>query len=409
LSRDPANSKAVLDSSRILANAYELSFPRYPGTEGDRAAIELVAAKLDDSGLAVQREEFTYDIGPAFLALRVLMLSAALLLLAAGLLAGRSLVAAAFCLGTALVAGGVFLAWAPWLERIYRAPGPTRTSNVFAVREAARPRATLIFLAHHDSKSQNLTLPFRAFFTLGAIGSSLVLAALLVLAAVGVSPTAGAWPVALGVAAAISLAVLSTIHNGNRSPGGVDNAGSVGILLELARRLPEQIVPEVELIFLSPGAEEDHMVGAMRWLDAHAEQLADRPVFAINIDGAGIPGRVVLLERYGLGGLFSPELSRVAREAAEELGIEPRGVYLPPAMGVDAIPFVNRGIPCLTLSSGSLGRASLSVHSAGDVAENLDERALAEVAALAAEMAARLAERAGSSPAPTPRGPGQGM
>ena len=132
------------------------------------------------------------------------------------------------------------------------------------------------------------------------------------------------------------------------------------------------------------------MVGAMRWLDAHADELRDRSVWAINFDGAGIPGRVALLERYGLGRLFSSELSRTARDAAGALGLVVRGVYMPPAMGIDAIPFVHRGIPCLTLASGSLGRASLSIHSAGDVAANLSGEALSEVAALAVEMAVRL-------------------
>ncbi len=67
-------------------------------------------------------------------------------------------------------------------------------------------------------------------------------------------------------------------------------------------------------------------------------------------------------------------------------------------MGIDAIPFAHRGIPCLTLASGSLGRASLSVHSAADVAANLDREALGEVAALAVEMAEQLSRTSRSVP-----------
>jgi hypothetical protein len=44
------------------------------------------------------------------------------------------------------------------------------------------------------------------------------------------------------------------------------------------------------------------MIGAMRWLDAHRDELADRPwVWALNFDGAGNPGQLVLLARYGFG------------------------------------------------------------------------------------------------------------
>ncbi len=378
------------DAGRILADARALAFPRYPGTEGDRRALALVESKLRQTGLEVVRERFSYDIRPAFRALRALMLGAALLVGGAGLAAAGSPVGAALALAAALAAGGTFLAWAPWLERIYAADGPTATANLTARRPAARPRLSLIFIAHHDSKSQNLTLPYRAGLTLAALAGTLGLAGVL-LAALGGARAVGVEAPVLGGIAALSLALLSTIRNGNRSPGGVDNAGSVGVLIELARLLPRSVDPRVELLFVSPGAEEDHMVGAMRWLDAHAGELHGRPVYALNFDGAGIPGRVVLLERFGLGRRFSAELSRVARDAAGRLGLPVRGVYLPPAMGIDAIPFAHRGIPCLTLASGSLGRASLAVHSAGDVAANLDREALDEVAALAVEMAQSLA------------------
>ncbi len=142
------------------------------------------------------------------------------------------------------------------------------------------------------------------------------------------------------------------------------------------------------------------MVGAMRWLDAHAQELAGRPgraggaqkeVWVLNFDGAGNPGRVCLLERFGYGRWFSRHLSAVARRQAERLGIRVRGVLMPPAMGIDAIPFAHRGVDCLTFSSGSLGRATLAIHSAGDVAELLDRDAVKRTAQLAAAVAEALA------------------
>ena len=133
------------------------------------------------------------------------------------------------------------------------------------------------------------------------------------------------------------------------------------------------------------------MVGVMRWLDKHAVENAGLPLYAINLDGAGIPGRVALLERYGFGRMFSPRLSRIAREAANELGLSVRSTLLPPGLGIDAIPFAHRGIDCLTLATGSLCRAVLAVHSPGDTAENLDPVALERAAGLARAMVLRLA------------------
>lgn len=381
-------------ADRALGFAREISFPRYPGTEGDARAIRMVEDELREAGLEVAVEPFTYDVRPAFRALRAVLFSAAVLTAASALVAGRSAVLALALLGLGTAAGVTLLAWAPWAERIYRAEGPTRTANVSGRRPAREAlRLTLVFLAHHDSKSQNLTFPFRMGFTLVSLAGVLTLAITLAAALVrGAAPGPPGLVYGSGFAAALALAALSTLKSGNASPGGVDNGGSIGIVLELARILPSRIPDDVELVFLSPGAEEDHMVGAMRWLDAHAEELRRCPVYALNFDGAGSPGRLVFLSRYGFGTAFAPRLAALGRRVARELGLPVRNVMMPPAMGIDAIPFAHRGVECLTLSSGSLGRATIAIHSANDVADHLDLATMARALELAvgvAEAAAR--------------------
>ena len=109
-------------------DARELAYPRYPGSEGDARAIGWVAGKLSEAGLEVSRQEFSYDIRQAFRALRLLLSGGAVLVAGAGLLAARSPAGAAALLLAALIAGAVFLGWAPWMEALYRSAGPTRTS-----------------------------------------------------------------------------------------------------------------------------------------------------------------------------------------------------------------------------------------------------------------------------------------
>ncbi len=382
------------NAARALADAHALAFPRYPGTEGDRRAIERVAGRLREAGLEVSVEPFSYDLRPALRATRAVLLVTALLVTAGGLLSRQSAWWALAPLALGFAIGGVLLVWAPWSAKIYGRPGPTETANVAGHHGPAAPRLSLILMAHHDSKSQSLTFPWRMGMTLMAIGGALVLLASLLTALARGEPAAGWWPLAGGGAAALALVVLSTMTSGNRSPGGVDNAGSVGIVLELARLLPAAVPDDVELIFLSPGAEEDHMVGAMRWLDAHRDELARKNVWALNFDGAGNQGRIALLERFGFGRWFSQPLSAIARSQAERLDIMVRGVLMPPAMGIDAIPFAHRGIDCLTFSSGSLNRATLAVHSAGDVAELLDRDTLRRATQLGAAVAEALAAEA---------------
>ena len=388
---------APIDGGRILAEAHELAFPRYPGSEGDARIIDMLSERLRPRGLQVAVEPFSYDIRPAVWALRTVLVTSGLLVAASGLTAHRAPWLGLVVIGVALLPGLIFLAWAPWLERLYRRPGPTQTANVVGRRTPVDPRATLIVMAHHDSKSQSLTLPYRAGFTLIAIVGSITLAVLIVIGAMAGEVPGPPWLAqGAGIAAATAALTLATMRSGNRSPGGVDNAGSVAILLELARVLPDRLDDDVELVFLSTGAEEDHMVGALRWLEQHSEELAGRPSYCFNFDGAGSPGRLVLLERYGFGRMFSATMSAAARRAASRLGLRVRGVLQPPAMGIDAIPFTNRGLPCLTIASGSLDRATMSVHSANDRAEHLDADTLERAARLGLEAALELvAERTG--------------
>ena len=381
---DTASFETVMVGERILAEATGLSVPRYPGTPGDLETIDGIEERLRLAGLETELQWFSYDLAPATFALRMVLVVGGLLVGSAGFVALRSPLAALLILIVGLFPGLVFLAWSSGLERMYQGGGPTRTANVIGRRPAGDPDLTVILMAHHDSKSQSLSFPYRMGLTLAALAAGLLLAVVLVAGVIRGQAPGPAWLTSLpGCAAGIAALILSTMRSGNLSPGGVDNAGSMAILLELARTLPEMIRERVELVFLSTGAEEDHMVGAMRWLDANSRALDDRPVFCLNFDGAGAPGRTVLIERFGLGRMFSRTMSAAARRAAARLRIPVRGILMLPGIGIDAIPFAHRGLDCLTLSSGSVGRATLSVHSANDHPHHLDAAPLGRIAALA--------------------------
>jgi hypothetical protein len=389
-------SDSTFDGAAIVADARAIAFPRYPGTDGCRRAQAIVADWFRASGLDVAEEPFRYDIRPAFRAIRLIALSSALLLGGAGLIAVGSPGIALGLLLAGFAVGGTLLVWSPGAERLYRGEGPTATANVAGWRRCAQPRLTLIVLAHYDSKSQNLSFPWRngpILVALLAASAMLVLVAMRF--AMGGAPGPVWLPPVLGGVAAGCLLLLSTLSSGNESPGGVDNAGSVAIVHALADKLPVLVPSDVELVFLSPSAEEDHMIGAMRWLDRHLDELRGRPVYALNFDGAGAPGRIVILDSYGLFHRFAPELTELTLNAARRLGVNPRRIWLPPAVGIDAIPFHHRGVPCLTYSSGSLGAATMSVHSSRDVADHLDAGTLAGCARLACEVAVALTAAGG--------------
>ena len=379
---------------RLLASAAALAFPRRSGSEGDRRVIEELSARLEGLGLHVAVEDFSYELAPVERILRWSLLGGAGLVVSAGWLSHSSPIWSLAAMIVLVLCGGIVLGWSPWLEGLYRRPGTTRTANVVGRREAAEAGRRLILMAHHDSKSQSLALPARMGATLGALIGvvGVVVCAGVVLAGRGDGLS---WMgVTAGVVAGTAMVALAGMSSGNDSPGGVDNAGSLAIVLELAARLRE-LPPDVELVVLFTGAEEDHMVGAMRWLDLHAEELEKLTADCFNFDGAGSPGRVVLITRYGIGRAFAPGLERLAVAAAREMGTPIRRIVMAPAVGIDAIPFAHRGIECLSFSSGSLGKATYAVHSAGDVAGNLDAGTMARIVDLAEAAVHRWVARSG--------------
>jgi hypothetical protein len=382
----------LTDGSAILRVATELAIPRAAGSEGDARAIRWLEERLAERGLEPETQRFSYDLRPAEHALRVMLVAKAIVLASAVAMGNFSPVAALLLLAAAVLPALVFLGWSPWLERLYFRDGPTSTANVFARRRAAEARATLVLMAHHDSKSQNLSMPTRVGLTTVAIAGAAALLVLLVRAVVADTQPALLQTAIAGGAAALAVLVLATLKSGNLSPGGVDNAGSVAIILAAATELLPRLPNDVELVVLSPGAEEDHMVGAMRWLEAYAADLP-HPLYCLNADGAGAPGRPVLIERYGLGRHFSPEMAAAARRAAARLGLRPRGILMLPGVGIDTIPFAHRGIASLTFASGSLGHATMSVHSAYDHAKHLDAGTLAIMTDLMVETAMELVNR----------------
>ena len=115
---------------RLLASAAALAFPRRSGSEGDRRVIEAASARLEGLGLHVAVEDFSYELAPVERILRWTLLGGAGLVVWAGWLAHSSPIWSGAVMVVLVLCGGILLGWSPWLEGLYRRPGPTRTANV---------------------------------------------------------------------------------------------------------------------------------------------------------------------------------------------------------------------------------------------------------------------------------------
>jgi len=168
------------------------------------------------------------------------------------------------------------------------------------------------------------------------------------------------------------------------SPGAVDNAAAVGVVLELARVLALAPPPQPVMLVLT-ASEEIGLVGA----EALAARHADEVRFAIALDLVGGSGPLSLNGASRLIG--RSELTWLAG-AADRAGVVVRAPlphrvisrWWPEIERSDHGPFTRRGIPAVHFyHRGQDGEwIDLAYHSARDTAARIDRRSLDEIGRL---------------------------
>lgn len=162
------------------------------------------------------------------------------------------------------------------------------------------------------------------------------------------------------------------------SPGAVDNAASVGLLLELARRMQETPPPR-KVILVWTAAEEIRLSGAL----ALADKLSGEVALVVALDLIGAPGRLTL---NGLSSIIGRGwltwLAEVSRKAGVDVSapIPHRLIsrLLPELERSDHGPFTARGIPALHLYNRGDERIYLPYHTSLDTMARVDQKAVAD-------------------------------
>jgi len=136
-------------------------------------------------------------------------------------------------------------------------------------------------------------------------------------------------------------------HPNDPVPGADDGASGVAVLLELARTLDQQQVPnEIWLAFFD--AEDNGDLDGWEWIVGSAymaEHLEITPQAMILLDMIGDQDQQIYYENNS-----DPELSAKVWETAAKLGYDAHFIPQPRwSMEDDHIPFVRRGIPSLDI------------------------------------------------------------
>ena len=355
----------------VGVTAREIAVPRLTGSAGSAVVRAFIRDRFTALGFTVLSQPFGVDIRPHDRNLRI-----ALSLVGVGLATastGTEMAALRLAGLLATLAGGA-------LAAVTLRNGPillegTCTENLVARRRGLQPPARVLVVAHHDSKSQNVSFVGRILLTLLLTGSLALSAGLFLIG----------WPrtpwlaVALATvtwAGAASALALATMASGNVSPGGLDNAGSVAVALRAAEAVgAEAFSPDVAIVLT--GAEEQYLAGA-RALLKNGDATARQPAFVINLDGVGGQGPM------GVSG--SSRLTALVLDRAVTLGVPMERLRTPLWMTTDAMAFARAGIPAVTLSSARLSRSVLTIHGRGDTADHLCEDALVQATRLIASL-----------------------
>lgn len=368
----------TFDPHLALDYARALSFPRRVGTPGEAAAKQAITDRLTGFGYAVKHQSFECSSGADVVVALLIALAQVLIILTfwayAGppglaLLPAAALVALLVSVnrlsrwaaaGVLAPAGGV---WPRGLGRLGRR---FTTHNLVVHAPSGRAGAPhLILMAHWDSKSQVLPLVVRIALiaAAGAFGLAFAGLTLLRLAAPGL--TAGAAVCGLAaLVAGVPVLLLYLVGAGNASPGAVDNASGLGLLLHLAEHYLAA-PPALDLTFLVTGAEELGILGAEAYVQA-AQARGDwtggvRP-HVLNLDGVGTTGRLAYVAAE------AAPLTALVRAVCAELGLRIGRLPLVGAM-FDHLPFADAGLDALSLVT--VGRAARHAHTRADSADKL--------------------------------------
>jgi hypothetical protein len=250
------------------------------------------------------------------------------------------------------------------------------TKNIIATLpdSPAGPASPHLYLiAHYDSKSQYLPLVIRIPLFVFLIVGSLIFAGLTLVSVFNefLIPAA----ITIGILTILSAIPLLFLDYGDESPGAIDDASGVGLVLHLAEVIANQ--PDIKegmgITVLITSAEELAVKGAQAYIAENETNLrhqADRGgLYVLNFDGIGVDGKIHLVDGSSqIAGTSGENLFSLIKKSAGELGI-PVGRFSLPGALFDHIPFARASYDALSLIG--IGKSSLAVHSEKDSIEKL--------------------------------------
>ena len=167
------------------------------------------------------------------------------------------------------------------------------------------------------------------------------------------------------------IAIFAHMDTAYGTPGALDNAAGVAVLLAAMGRLKNYVGP-YDLEFIPFNGEDSPMVkGQLAYLERYGKEMG-RIKLGINVDAAGAKGSKTAVSAYNLD---DDRLAWLDGQIARHRQLE-RG---PEWVESDHSIFVFRGVPCLALTSSTLRESVLALtHTPRDTVDLVDRNLLIE-------------------------------
>lgn len=273
-----------------------------------------------------------------------------------------------------------------WFRRLL--PARRGVSVSARLPAAGRPRRTLVLVAHHDAAHNGLVWHPRVLAanrrwshrTGRAVPSHAIpLAAM----AVGALPFTGPYIAARAVLCLAGVAMVQSMRS-HTTPGANDNATGVAAVLELARRLTAEPLPDTDVLVVFPGGEEAGNTGMRAWMTTMRGRLAPDRTLVLNLDSLGSGGHLVLARREGLTGRMARRDVDALLRIGSTAGIDVRSVTFPNVC--DATIARHAGMRAATLLSYADGWVS-NLHLKADAVEAVGWNTVNDAVALTEHIA----------------------
>ncbi|GEM_PF-632273 len=359
---------------RIFGHINNISVPRFAGSAGETKAQKYLRTQLYGAGYdiherQVQTSLFPFDVLPRLIVAGVLLLilSAVVVMQSIPILG----VELAFISGLLLLGTS---RWSHIREGTYSflSFGTIKSRNIIALPPASDRYLNVVFTAHYDSKSQLLS---RFWFTWlvhifwGATWATVISFPLNLVFA---------WPfeallLPAGIVFLIGLILVLNITR-NTSPGAVDNASGVGVLLELALSYAQQVCP-VNLGFVLLGAEEAEHSGTVSLMkdELFRERFPSSRTIIINLDSLGTDDPLYIMNRTGIPPMKKNRLlTQLIVEIGKRFGIDIKEGWQNVEASMSHVPMNLHGYEAVSLTSVNFGTSSRVIHTKADTSANID-------------------------------------